>query len=117
LQREHQRKTPSLQPALVPPTFLLDDAAAAAINAQWLTDDERQSLRIYHGVWDDRDLTTPARRAAVALNAWDFAAPSLLDPSVPVEIRAEAKLLAGDLQEALALLEGARSNQAARNPG
>src|SRR4051812_32306480 len=58
--------------ALVPPAFLLDESAVAAINAQWLSDDERHALRVRHGVWDERDLTTPALWAMVALNAGDF---------------------------------------------
>ncbi len=99
---------------LVPERFDLNPVAAQAIDAAWLTEDERRELRVFHGVWDDRDLTSPTLQARVALNAWDFNHPSLSDPSVPAELRAEAKLAAGELDEALALLEHAHSNWAAR---
>jgi tetratricopeptide (TPR) repeat protein len=82
--------------------------------AAWLTDDERAELRVFHGVWDDRDLRTPTLRAQAALNAWRFDDAVFADDTVPVEVRAEAKMLAGDLPEALALLEGAESNKAIR---
>ena len=101
---------------LVPEGFVLDQAASSAIAAAWLTDDERSTMRVFHGVWDERDLRTPALRAAAALNAWRFDDPALGDPAAPIEDRAEARMLAGDLPEALALLdEGqARSNRATR---
>jgi len=102
------------QAPLVPESFALNKAAAAAINAQWLTDAERSAMRVFHGVWDDRDLTTMALKATVALNAWDFDNPALVDAGVPAEIRAEARLRAGDLQQAIDLLQSARTNMAAR---
>lgn len=101
---------------LVPDGFTLSDAASNAIAAAWLTDDERSAMRVFHGVWDERDLKTPALRAAAALNAWRFDDPALTDPAAPVEDRAEAKLLAGDLPAALALLDESqtRSNRGIR---
>jgi hypothetical protein len=71
---------------LVPSAFVLDQAASKAIAAQWLTDDERRALRVFHGVWDERDLTTPALTAAVALNAWRFDDPVFADPATPLPI-------------------------------
>jgi cellulose synthase operon protein C len=103
---------------LVPAGFVLDEAASNAINAAWLTEDERAAMRVFHGVWDERDLRTPALQAEAAVNAWRFDDPVLTDEAVSVETRAEAKLLAGDLPEALELLEkaagGPRSNRAIR---
>src|SRR4029077_9385470 len=83
------------QAPLVPESFTLDESAAKDLSAAWLTDDERKTMRVFHGVWDDRDLTTPLLNAIVALNAWDFTNPALADPTVPAELRAEAKLRAG----------------------
>jgi len=104
-----QRDTP-----LVPPSFTLSEAAANAIGAAWLNDDERRDLRVFHGVWDERDLATPATRAAAALNAWQIDDPSLGDPAVSAEVRGEAALLAGECENALEILKDARSNHAAR---
>jgi lipopolysaccharide biosynthesis regulator YciM len=102
------------QRRLVPGTFSLDEAAQGALDAAWLTEDERKVMRVFHGVWDERDLTTPTLKARAALNAWEFTNPALDDPSVPVEIRAEAKLHAGEIEQALEILKDARSLHAAR---
>ncbi len=99
---------------LVPAALQLHESAQAAINAPWATDQERSALRLFHGVWDQRDLLSPQARAAVALNAWDFADPALQDESVAAELRAEAKLRQGELRQAIALLDGVNSNRAAR---
>ncbi len=99
---------------LVPEQVTLHESAQAAVDAAWLTDEERSALRLFHGVWDDRDLNSLQAQATVALNAWDFAHPALADPAVAPEIRAEAMLRQGDLHQAVALLEGANSNRAAR---
>ena len=93
------------QPSLIPDRAVLHPAAQTAIDAQWLTDEERKDLRVFHGVWDDRDIDSPTRRAAVTLNAGDFDDAALSDPSVPVELRAEALLGRGDLDNAIRLLE------------
>ena len=55
-------------PPLVPEAFTLDPVAAKAIRAEWLTDEERAELRVFHGTWDQRDLSTPRARAMVALH-------------------------------------------------
>ncbi|MFO0873546.1 MAG: hypothetical protein U0575_06190 [Phycisphaerales bacterium] len=99
---------------LVPAGFRLGDAAAKAIAADWLKPDERKDLRILHGVWDERDLDTPARQALAALVAWELDHPALRDDAAPRDVRAEARLLAGDAEGAIALLDGLDSMRAAR---
>jgi tetratricopeptide (TPR) repeat protein len=99
---------------LVPEAFTLDPAARQAIQAAWLTDEERAALRVFHGVWDDRDLGTPTARAAVALNAWRLDDPVFDDESVPAEMRAEARLRRGDVGAAIDVLDGVESLRAAR---
>jgi Flp pilus assembly protein TadD len=99
---------------LVPQLVKLHPSAQAAIDAAWLTDAERKELRVFHGVWDERDLDTPRARAVVALNAWDFDHPDLADPAVPAEIRAEALARRGALTDAVAILADVESNRAAR---
>ena len=64
---------------LIPERVTLSPAGWAALNAEWLTDDERRQLHVFHGVWDERDLDTPTRRAMAALNAWDFDDPALAE--------------------------------------
>lgn len=98
---------PAQQAALVPPVAPLHEAAQQSINQPWLTDDERKELRIFHGVWDERDLDTPSRRAAAAIALWRSADPVFADPATPPRMRAEMLLLDGRAEEALRLLEGA----------
>jgi len=100
--------------SLVPRSPTLSEVAAAAIEADWLTDRERAELRVFHGVWRESDLLTATARALVALNAWRFDDPALADASVPVQIRAEARLRAGELRQAIALVEGDDSSAAGR---
>jgi tetratricopeptide (TPR) repeat protein len=102
---------------LVPASFELAEAAGRAIDAEWLTAAERAELRVFHGVWGGRDLeqeNAALVRAMVALNAWRFDDPALANPQVPVELRAEARLLQGELRDAIALLDGATTIRAAR---
>jgi tetratricopeptide (TPR) repeat protein len=80
----------------------------------YLTDDERAERRIFHGLWLESDLDRPSRRAEAALILGIFDDGSLDDPSVNVEVRAEARVRRGDLQEALDLLQGVESMRASR---
>lgn len=101
---------------LVPNPPTLAQPAREAIEAAWLTDEERSQLRVFHGVWDDSDLTTPNRRAIVALNAWNFSDSALHSDDVDPTIRAEAMILQGKPDVALELLEnvGRPINRVAR---
>lgn len=78
--------------------------AQRAIEAPYLSEDERDDLRVFHGVWDESDLATSAQaaRAALISGAWDHDA--LDDETVPVEDRAEAMLARGDLRRAVGVL-------------
>lgn len=93
------------QQALVPEKVPLSDAVTSALEAPWLNDLERSTLRVFHGVWDDDDLRTPELKAIAALNDWRLHDASLTDPAVPIQLRAEALLRAGEVEEALALVE------------
>lgn len=96
------------------PAVPLSDAAQRAIDAPWLTDEERAELRVFHGVWDDSDVLTPQLAAIVALNAWEFDSPAFEDEATAVEIRAEALLRRGELNAALDMLAETDSVHAAR---
>ena len=98
---------PAQDRPLIPDPPTLMPAVRAAIMADWLTAEERSHLRVFHGVWDERDLSTPDRAAAVALNAWDFSNPALANEAADPTIRAEALLLQGEPAHALELLDAA----------
>jgi tetratricopeptide (TPR) repeat protein len=99
---------------LVPSGFVLDDAASKAISAEWLTEDERHALRVFHGVWDERDLVAPDLRGAAALNAWRLDDPALDDAEASVELRADAKLRSGEAAAAIELVKDQTSIRAIR---
>lgn len=82
----------------------LNPAVTQRIEAAFLTADEKRDLRVYHGVWTEGDLDTPARRAAAALTVGAFDHAWLMDEAAPVLDRAEAALGRGDLDECLALV-------------
>jgi tetratricopeptide (TPR) repeat protein len=85
-----------------------------AVQAEYLTDDEKIDLRVFHGLWDEDDLNTPDRlaRAALQVAAWDH--PVFEDESVDAELRAQALGARGDVDAAIALLEDNQSMRAAR---
>lgn len=97
---------------MVPEAPAPSEAVAKAIAAEWLTDNERKDLRVFHGVWDARDLDTPSRAAAAALLLWTHDDAALRDPSVPVALRADALLQGSRFEEALALTAGDTSPMA-----
>ncbi len=84
----------------------LSGALAQRLEQPFLTEDEGKDLRIFHGVWRDGDLDTPARsaRAALIRGRWNDAALSAtgIDPLD----RAEGMLRSGKLAEALETLPG-----------
>jgi len=83
----------------------LSPLAQRLITAEYLTEAERREKRIFHGVWDAGDLSDAASRARAALiaGAWDD--PSLDDQAADTLDRAEARLLRGELREAVALID------------
>jgi cellulose synthase operon protein C len=93
---------------------LLAPSVALLLKAEYLSDAERSALRVKHGVWREADLATPALRAAAALTAgrvWDAA---LSDPGADVDDRAEAALVRGEPEAAIALLEKRESVRSLR---
>lgn len=97
---------------LSPPN--LAEPVLTLLGAEYLSDDERAELRIFHGVWTAEDLSTPARRARAALVRGAIDDPSLSDPAAPAEDRAEGMLLRGELAAALGAVEGLDSLRAIR---
>ncbi len=99
---------------IVPDSFALAETARRAMEAEWLTEDERAAMRLFHGVWSESDVRSPGDRAMIALNQRDLANAVFDDERVPVEVRAEARLLAGRLREAIDMLAGVSSMKAVR---
>lgn len=96
----------ALAPAQDIPT---SPAVEQRLGAVFLSDEERKNLRVFHGLWENADLDTPARRAEAALCVGAIDHPWLHDPGAPLLDRAEAMLLRGELEQALALLAGETS--------
>jgi len=92
----------------------LSPAVEQRIAAAYLSDDERRELRVYHGLWEQDDLDSPARRAAAALSVGAIGHAWLSDPQAPLLDRAEAMLQRGELVECLDLLAGEGSIRAMR---
>lgn len=107
----HERPQQAQQPVETPD---LAESVLRLLDASYLSEDERKDLRVFHGVWREGDLDTPQRTARAALIRGAFDDPSLLDPAVPAEDRAEAMMLRGELQEAIALLGESDSLRAIR---
>jgi len=82
------------------------------LTAEYLTDDEKQDLRIRHGLWQESDLDTPARRAMAARIVGAFWDPAFENELTPPYMRAWAALQAGRLREAIDLVEGQDSMRA-----
>ena len=99
------------------PSVELSPAVHRAIDAPFLTDDERHDKRIFHGIWTEADLTTPARRALAASFAGDLLNPAFGDDSVPAIIRADRLVRIGQTDAALALLADDDSPSACRVRG
>ncbi len=96
------------------PTIELSPAARRAIEAPFLTEEERRDKRILHGSWSEEDLTEPTRRAQAALIAGNLLDPVFEDGVLPTALRAQRFVLIGETEAALALLEGDDSPLACR---
>lgn len=99
-------------PLLVPDAFDLVEPARKALEAEWLSDEERAQMRIRHGVWDDADLEDTQRAADAALVTWRLDDPVLRDPDVAVLTRAEALVRRGRYDEAIEMLESSGEQRA-----
>ena len=75
------------------------------INAAFLTDEERATLRVLHGQWLREDLNDPILASQVALDIHDYANPIFSDGNAPLLDRAQAQLAQGNPAEALSLIE------------
>ncbi len=87
-----------------PPPDATDPLVRQALAAEWLEEDERRRLRIFHGAWTPADLDRPTDAALAALLDGRFLDAAFDDPSVPALLRAEALLGRGDFAAALAMV-------------
>lgn len=89
-------------------------AVQRALDAAYLTEDERVELRLFHGQWLPVDLADVRVRARAALLAGDLANPALDDPQANVLDRAEAMIQRGDIRDALEVMNDESSMRALR---
>jgi len=73
--------------------------------APYLTEDEKSDIRLFHGIWTEADLSSPARTARAAFARSDFLDPSLDFPEVDPLIRIQALIGRGDFPAAQAALD------------
>lgn len=89
-------------------------AVQRALDAAYLTEDERVQLRLFHGLWTPVDLAEPAIEARAALLAGDLSNPTFEHPDAHPLDRAEAMILRGEVRDAITLLRGQDSMRALR---
>ncbi|MCB9838318.1 MAG: hypothetical protein H6813_03185 [Phycisphaeraceae bacterium] len=113
---QHDHAAPVGAEPLVPQELTpnLAEPVLRAIEAPYLSDDERADIRVFHGVWLESDLADPNRRARAALDAGVWDDPALRDQSVDPVLRAEAARLRGELRQAIDILRGVDSIAAHR---
>jgi tetratricopeptide (TPR) repeat protein len=98
----HALSRPAAAQPEIPP------AVAKLLEGRGLSGEDRKDLRIRHGVWEDGDLDTPARKARAALLVGDWTNPALTDPAADPLDRAEALVQLGEPTKALEILDGSR---------
>lgn len=103
--------TSAAEPTEPPP---LAPALIRLLDQDYLSADEKRSIRVRHGLWTDEDLSDPASRARAALIRGAIDDESLLNEGAPKIERASGALLRGDPLLALTLVEGDDSLRAAR---
>ncbi len=100
--------------ALVPTSPALSESVTTVMEQPWLTEPERRQMRLFHGVWDQRDLVTPQDRAQAAMMLWQIDDSVFADPSVTRELHAEAQLRQGQPESALEIVIGSNSLRSLR---
>ena len=89
-------------------------ALQRALLADYLSEDERRSLRVKHGLWEPGDLAAPADRARAALIAGGYSDAVFDNPAIDRVLRGEAFLMRGEPVAALAILGDASGLTAVR---
>jgi tetratricopeptide (TPR) repeat protein len=90
------------QQTFVPEAVAPASAVVETERAGYLTPDERRAFRVRHGIFDDTDLDTPARRAMVALERLDASDAAWADPSVAADLRLALACFHGNFAEIVA---------------
>jgi cellulose synthase operon protein C len=89
-------------------------AVRRLMDADYLSEDERRSLRIRHGVWDAADLASPRDVARAALLDGRYDEPALRSDEADPLDRAESLLRSGKPRDAISRLENATGASSAR---
>ncbi|MBX3392138.1 MAG: tetratricopeptide repeat protein [Phycisphaeraceae bacterium] len=106
-----QPESPDVVPPMAPPEVAA--SVRALLDAEFLSDDEKKDLRIRHGVWEAKDLDTPARKARAAAASGRLRDASLDDPAADPHDRAHGLIGRGEAERALDVLAGVKTMRAA----
>jgi predicted Zn-dependent protease len=90
------------QQTFVPEAVAPASAVVETERAAYLTPEERRAFRVRHGIFDDTDLDTPARRAIVALERLDASDAAWADLSVAADLRLALAYFQGKFAEIVA---------------
>lgn len=102
---EPRRGPPPPERIATPDAVEIAESVRALLAQPFLSDEERRDLRVFHGVWTEEDLDTPARRALASLISGRLDDESLVDEGGPALDRAEAAWRRGEITTALGLLD------------
>ena len=90
------------QQTFVPEAVAPASAVVETERAAYLTPEERRAFRVRHGIFDDTDLDTPARRAIVALERLDASDAAWADTSAAADLRLALAYFQGKFTEIVA---------------
>lgn len=87
------------------PEIGLHPAVKQLIDAPYTSDEDAKDLRVFHGHWTRDDLDTPMRIARAALIKGEYTSDIFGDDEVPADMRAEALIKRGDIEDGLKAIE------------
>ncbi|MSR18785.1 MAG: tetratricopeptide repeat protein [Phycisphaerales bacterium] len=102
---EYQLSGPQAAESVVVPSSVgLAPSVRAALEAPWLSSEQRQDMRIEHGAWNQGDLDTPNRAVAAAVLQWKFDEAQAGDPQIDPLLLGESLLQRGQCEDSIKAL-------------
>ncbi|MDA1008646.1 MAG: tetratricopeptide repeat protein [Planctomycetota bacterium] len=90
------------QAQIVPKSDAPSNAVVKAMEAPFLTVEERRAMRVAHGLWEQGDLGSVNDRALASTLMWNF--DERIDPGALPQLQARAHVQRGEANEAIAVL-------------